>query len=95
MNYGIKLQSCNRYIQWCDSHWYETVEGKSCLFETLDAALSAIKQLVDHYVFHVTLITPEGQVDYDFGKERIKPAVAPVTSKKKTTGVKFGDFSLF
>lgn len=90
--YGIKLQSCNRYIQWCDDKWYETVDGKCCLLETLEAAKAVIKQLEEHYVYHVTLVTPDGQqVDYDFGKKRVKLAEAP----KKKTSVKLGDFSLF
>lgn len=91
--YGIKLQSCNRYIQWCDDKWYETVDGKCCLFETLEKAMAVIKQLEKHYVYHVTLVTPEGQVDYDFGKERVK--VKAAEAPKKKASVELGDFSLF
>ena len=94
MNYGIKLQSCNRHIVWCDKHWYETDNGACYPFASLQEALDAIKQLVDHYVFHVTLVSSEGQVDYDFGKKRIQPAAVPV-APKQISGLKLGDFSLF
>lgn len=94
MNYGIKLQSCNRHIVWCDEKWFETDNEAIYPFATLKEALAAIKQLVAHYVFHVTLVSPEGQVNYDFGKEQIKPTAVPVTPKQ-TTGLKLGDFSLF
>ena len=92
MNYGIKLQSCDRYIQWCDKKWYETDRGDYRPFTSLQEALDAIKQLVEHYVYHVTLVSNEGQVNYDFGKQRIIPAVAPVV---QTNSVEPGDFSLF
>ena len=94
MNYGIKLQSCNRYVQWCDNKWYETAEDRVLPFSSWKEALEAIQQLVDHYVFHVTLVSSEGQVDYDFGKQRIQPAAVPV-APKQISGLKLGDFSLF
>lgn len=94
MNYGIKLQSCDRYVMWCDNKWYETDRGECLPFSSLKEALAAIKQLVEHYVYHVTLVSSKEKVDYDFGKKRVQPAVVPV-AKKQTTGLKLGDFSLF
>ena len=95
MNYGIKLQSCERYILWCNDQWYETTDARFSAFTSLKEAVAAIKKLVEHYVYHVTLVWDEGQLDFNFGKECYTPETAPQTIEAPVNAVADGDFSLF
>lgn len=88
--YGIKLP-VGRYIDWCDEHWYETVARKKLQY-TLEQAMKVIQQMVNHFNYHVILVSEDGdEVEYDFGKKRVTPA--PVA--KVTQEVAVGDYLLF
>lgn len=54
MNYAIKIG--DRYLQWVDSHWYETTNEPIGLFKIPDEARSAIKQLKKHYVHNLQIM---------------------------------------
>ena len=89
MMYGIKL-SANRFINWCDKCWYETIHEDFRPF-TLNEALETIQTLTKHFQYHVTLVSDDGEVQYDFGKKRV-PKV--VTSNQQCC-VALGDYLLF
>ena len=88
MKYGI-MTAPGRFIAWCDEKWYETTKDDLRIF-TLEEALACIKQLVEHFQYHVTLISDEGEQAYAFGK----PVTENVTSDF-SLGLEEGDFSLF
>ena len=88
MKYGI-LTAPGRFITWCDNKWYETTNIDTRPF-SLDEALQCIKQLVEHFQYHVTLISDDGIQEYEFGK----PVTKNVTSSIFDCPVDDGDFSL-
>lgn len=52
--YSIKINKTGRYIQNCDSNWYETTGGPLYLW-TKSEANEIAKQLRAHYVYDVTI----------------------------------------
>ena len=90
MQYGVKTAP-GRYIIWCDDKWYETVKQDTRPFSTKEDALKAVQQLVEHFQYHVVLISEEGEQPYDFGKPTTQ---VPVPTEYLTADCEEGDFFL-
>lgn len=87
MKYGV-MTAPGRFISWCDDKWYETTKDDLRPF-TKEEALQCIQQLVEHFQYHVTLVSDEGEQAYAFGK--------PVTEKVTmdfSLGLEPGDFRI-
>ena len=81
--YSIKINKTGRYVQNCDSNWYETTSGPLYLCTKSHAHASA-KQPSSHYVYYIT--TSEGTQSYRHtlkgGNEQEQPVAAKPAVKK-------------
>ena len=81
--YAIKINKTGRYIQNCDSNWYETTGGPLYLW-TKSEANAIAKQMRSHYVYDVTITNGTETYRHTLkdGNEQEKPvAVKPVMKK--------------
>ena len=81
--YAIKINKTGRYIQNCDSNWYETTGGPLYLW-TKSEANAIAKQMRSHYVYDVTITNGTETYRHTLkdGNEQEKPVTVKPVMKK-------------
>ena len=95
MLYAIRING-NRFIEWCDEHWYGT-DKAACRIYTKDEAMNIITNLLPkHYVYKAALIDDNDNEEWiSYFKEKPKkhsPIIESILEEDSNSNITF-DFS--